>query len=525
MSSEKNGLRWLIVGVVWLVIAGIGALGYKFVFKKQEEEKLMMATGSSSSYKHDLTLLTDPFSGYAPWRSESLSNELRSYGIRLSVENDGGDYDSRIKALKDGDAEFAVFTIDSLLTSGASLGEFPGTIILVLDESKGGDAIVAYDKKVKSIQDLNHKDTRFILTRNTPSEHIARVVKTSFRLPNLPDNWIIDADGSGDAFNKFKNQDSNSRTVAILWQPYVSKALEIPGAHVLFDSSRLRGQIVDVLVVGREFLKEKPGIVRTVVESYLRVNFFYGNDQDAFASLIQSDAKIFGEKISLEQAEQTIEGIHFKNTVENYAHFGLLRGREAKGLQTLEDMIRDIARVLVKTGVFNVSPVEGRETSLYYDQVVKGLMVDKFHPRKALDIVEGLEVDYDPEKIRGTDDLPILSDQQWDSLMPIGQMEIPTISFGRGKSSISRQSQRDLDELCNTLVSFPNCYIKIVGNARAEGDPEANLKLAADRADEVFSYLKGKGVDKKRMKATGATPSDRGGDSQSVSFILGQLPY
>jgi hypothetical protein len=39
--------------------------------------------------------------------------------------------------------QLAVFTIDSLITAGAKAGDFPGSIVLVIDETKGGDAIVA----------------------------------------------------------------------------------------------------------------------------------------------------------------------------------------------------------------------------------------------------------------------------------------------------------------------------------------------------------------------------------------------
>jgi hypothetical protein len=40
---------------------------------------------------------------------------------RLTVQDDRGDVNARLKALQDGKAQLAVFTVDSLLTAGARL--------------------------------------------------------------------------------------------------------------------------------------------------------------------------------------------------------------------------------------------------------------------------------------------------------------------------------------------------------------------------------------------------------------------
>ena len=58
-----------------------------------------------------------------------------------------------------------------------------------------------------------------------------------------------------------------------MWEPYVSKALEKPGAQILLDSSKLKGYIVDVLVAERQFLKDHPDLVQAVVEAHCRAAF------------------------------------------------------------------------------------------------------------------------------------------------------------------------------------------------------------------------------------------------------------
>jgi outer membrane protein OmpA-like peptidoglycan-associated protein len=107
----------------------------------------------------------------------------------------------------------------------------------------------------------------------------------------------------------------------------------------------------------------------------------------------------------------------------------------------------------------------------------------------------------------------------------VGQLKVAPIAFARGTAGINVQSERDLDDLCRKLPSWPRYYLLVVGHARAEGDPQANLKLAEERALAVANYLFSKGVPRERVKAQAAPPSGTEGSSQSVSFELRQAPY
>ena len=98
----------------------------------------------------------------------------------------------------------AVFTIDSLLSAGARAGDFPASIVLVLDETKGSDAMVAMQSAVKGLEDLNDPSARIVLTPNSPSEFLARVVMAHFDLPRLPAQWSIEDQEASDVYRKFK---------------------------------------------------------------------------------------------------------------------------------------------------------------------------------------------------------------------------------------------------------------------------------------------------------------------------------
>lgn len=524
--SERTAKGILTAAVVWvLIIAAVGAL-YKFLVQPQVRKNTEEATSSESRYKTSIAVAADSFSGYGILRSEKIGELLAAEGIRLSVRDDRADYNARLRALRDGEVQMAVFTVDSLLSACARLGEFPATIVMIVDESKGADAIVAYKASVSNIEDLNSESAAFVLTPDSPSEFLARVTIANFNLPRLPEKWYRPANGAEEVFSEFTSDNGKEKRAYVLWEPYVSRALERDDAHLLIDSSNLKGLIVDVLVAQRSFLQSKPEQVRKVVEAYLRALYQYDREPGGIEKLFAEDmGKTGSSSLAPDQAKRLTQTIRLKNTLENYAHFGLLPESESKGLTHLEDIIGNITRILIRTGVFESDPLKGRAPSLFYDRILRQLKDDRFHPA-SLGLVQGVEPGAgDREQIRGEENLGTLSDQQWAQLVSVGTLSARPIRFARGTARINLQSERDLDELALRLESLPRYYIRVVGHTRSEGDVEANRKLAQQRADAATKYVIEKGLSPNRVRAEASEPEEGGGEAQSVTFVVGQLPY
>ena len=522
--SERRAKGCLLAAVVWCGILAVLAVGYKFFVHPYVSEKLKTATGSASQYKHEIFVATDSFSGYAVLRSDAVKQELKAKQIKLTFQDDKGDYTGRIKALQDGKVQLAVFTIDSLITAGAKAGAFPGSIVLVIDETKGGDAVVALKGAVSSLQDFNDTNARLVLTPNSPSEFLARVLIAHFNLPNLPEKWWIEADGASEVYKRFLSASPSEKRGYVLWEPYVSKALQKAGAYVVLDSSRLQGYIVDVLVAEREFLRDHPDLVRAVVEAHCRANYAYSQKQNGVTQLVMEDAKQTGQSLDDAQAKQIVAGIQWKNTLENYAQFGLSDSK-GSGVNHLEDMIANIIDVLVKTKGLPSDPLAGKHTTLFYSQILADMKAANFHPGKNLNIIDGLDTAADVEKVRAEKELAPLTAEQWNGLRPVGQLRIEPITFRRASANINEQSQRDLDELARRLQSYPRFYLRVIGHARPEGDPEANRQLAQARAETAAQFLVTQGVNQNRIKTEAALGKVEGGEAQAVSFVVGQVPY
>jgi len=239
------------------------------------------------------------------------------------------------------------------------------------------------------------------------------------------------------------------------------------------------------------------------------------------------DAKRTGsDRLTKEQAERLVDGIQWKNTLENYAHFGLVQDNRAQGLQHVEDMIANITDVLVTTKALGSNPVAGKASTLFYDRIVRDLHAQDFHPGKKVNIIAGAGPGIgELDAARGNNDLRKLSDAEWDRLIPVGEIRVPPIAFARGTARLNVQSQRELQYLAKRLQALPGYYLTVVGNARAQGDADANLKLANDRANAAAQALQENGLHANRIRAVAAPPLSANGSAQSVSFIVGQVPY
>lgn len=522
--DERRAARNIVAGIVILVLLAGLAFAFRFLVYPMMQGDLIAGTSSDSQYEHTVRIAADSFAGYAVLRSEAFRTGLGGRGIKVEIVDDAADYVARAKALRSQDVEMAVYTIDSDITSGAAIGSFPGTIVMVIDETAGADGIVAYQKSVPNVQALNHADAKIVATPSSPSETLARVTVTDFNLPHLGKDWLVEADGAADVYKQLRGADPADRRAYVLWEPYLSKALAIPGTVLLLDSGNVQGVIVDVLVAERRFLTDQPQVAQAVVEEYFRAQYAFEHQAGGMVPLLLDDAQLVGEPLTEAQAQKMVEGIRWKNTLENYVYFGLMSVQGVAAGQGLEDIIGNICRILVSSGGLDENPVEGRLHELYFDGPLRELQAQGFHPGQRLGVVD-TGVPLPDEQWRGARELPALSEAKWEALMPVGSMRVPPIQFTRGGSKLSIQGDRDAAAVAQQLKAWPTYYITLIGHARAEGDAEANLALARDRAEGVRNRIIREGISPNRVRAIAAPAQGTGGQYQSVVFEFGQVGY
>jgi outer membrane protein OmpA-like peptidoglycan-associated protein len=506
-----NQIRILIAAAIWLVLLGFGVIIWKWVLQPERqaeqareqqlrEQRQVEATQGTSRYSVDVALGLDSFSGYAVLRSQAFQEDLAAEGIRLTTSDDGADYARRMDALESGQIDMAAFPIDALVKLCSQRGRLPVTILAIIDETRGADAMVAYRQRFPDIDALNQPNTRFLLVGDSPSETLLRVVTQDFDLSALSPNSVVQVDSPESIMEAYRRATPTSDDVFVTWEPFVSQLLENDQLHVLVDSSKFTGFIVDSLVVTRDFLLKHPKVVEKVLQSYFRALHQF-REPDTLKRLVIEDAKSSGAILSDAQADRLISGIRWKNTQENYAHFGLRSDRVIH----VEDMLARISALLVASGAIDADPTEGQFSRLFFDKALRNLQTNRFLPE---------------ELVRTDEELRVLSDQQWDSLVPVGTLRVPELVFARGTAALTATSKLILDELADKLNSWPAYYLRIEGNAASEGNQQANLALALQRAEAAKEYLRSQGIPDGRMKsATGKVGQSR------VVFVLSELPY
>jgi outer membrane protein OmpA-like peptidoglycan-associated protein len=78
-----------------------------------------------------------------------------------------------------------------------------------------------------------------------------------------------------------------------------------------------------------------------------------------------------------------------------------------------------------------------------------------------------------------------------------------SIQFESGKAIIKKESFGDLDKIVEILKNYPKAKFRVEGHTDNVGNANNNKKLSQDRAAAVVKYLRDKGADGSRLRATG----------------------
>lgn len=513
-SSTYSKSRIFAIVLIWFSILSIAVFAWKFWMRPQQlktaeqkaaqdHEETIQKTSAHSRFKYTVNFAADAFSGYAGIRSNSFRDENANFGIKINLVDDGANYIQRLQKLSNGELDMAVFTVDALMKASAEIKDIPATIVALIDETKGADAMMASKVRFPNIDSLNSESLKIVCVKDSPSETLARVVMANFNLDKLPENPFKFMDNMDSVYQDYQTSKPNENKVFVLWEPYVSKIADNPDYHILVDSSKFSGFILDVIVVRRGFLVQNQTLVENVVKSYLKSMF---DNRSKMIQMISDDAKSCGSPLKPEQVQKLIEKIWWKNTQENFSHFGLTTGSGISHIETINTNIMD---VLVRTKAIKKDPTNNQPNLWYYDGIMRKLFETSWHPG------------FGNESVRQEKTLKVLSDEEWKQLKPVGTLQVSRLVFARGGSKLNNSSFSILDKLAESLKSWPQYYLLVQGNHASNGDAEANKILAESRANAAVEYLISKGVDQSRIHAETSKPNG----STTVAFVLGELPY
>jgi NitT/TauT family transport system substrate-binding protein len=247
--------------------------------------------------------------GYAPLYLAKEKGFFQKQGVEVEVVVIESPADRRAAFAADKIQGMAT-TVDTHVMTAAAENPIPVKQVLALDDSHGGDGIVA-KKEIKTIKDLKGKTVAAQLGAGASYFWLNYVLAQNKM--KLSDLKTVDMK-AGDAGSAFV---AGKVDAAVTWEPWLSKAKETPFGHVLLSSDKTPGIIVDSLAFKPDFLKKRGADVKKIVAAWNEaVKFAAQNPQEADPIM----AKFTGQKPEEFTKEKT--GVRFYGDKENKEYFG-----------------------------------------------------------------------------------------------------------------------------------------------------------------------------------------------------------
>jgi NitT/TauT family transport system substrate-binding protein len=211
--------------------------------------------------------------GWMPWDYADQSGILKKwadkYGIKIKLTQ-VNDYVESINQYTNGGFDACVMTNMDMLTIPAA-GGVDSTALIVGDFSNGNDGVVLKGKgkrlvdiKGQKVNLVELSVSHYLLVRALGSvglrERDIKVVNTS------------DADIVG-AFA------APATTAVVTWKPQLSAVVAAPNSQLVFDSSKIPGEIIDLMVVNTATLAANPKLGKALVGAwYETISLMLRND-------------------------------------------------------------------------------------------------------------------------------------------------------------------------------------------------------------------------------------------------------
>ena len=201
------------------------------------------------------------YAGWMPWGYASDSGIMKKwadkYGISVEIVQIN-DYVESINQYTAGAFDGCVMTNMDALTIPAA-GGVDSTALISGDYSDGNDGVVL--KGGKSLKDIKGQNVNLV-ELSVSHYLLARALDTvgmserDVSVVNTADADIVSAFVSPDV------------TATVTWNPQLSEVRKAEGAALVFDSSKVPGEIIDLMVVNTETLKQSPALGKALVGAW-----------------------------------------------------------------------------------------------------------------------------------------------------------------------------------------------------------------------------------------------------------------
>lgn len=269
------------------------------------------------------------YAGWMPWgymeEAGIIDKWADKYGISIDITQ-VNDYIEAINLYTAGRFDGATITNMDTLTIPAASG-VDSTALVIGDYSNGNDALVLKgddelaDVAGKEVHLVQFSVSHYFLARAL--EH-AGLSERDITTINTSDADIVAAFATPQV-----------EAVAI-WNPQLSAVLQDPNAHKVFDSSQIPGEILDMMVVNTETLRDNPELGKAVTGAWYETVALMNSGTPEGKKALQAMAEAAGTDLA--GFKQQLEATYLFDSPE-----ALLEFAQPEDLRRSMDFVRQFS--------------------------------------------------------------------------------------------------------------------------------------------------------------------------------------
>jgi len=215
--------------------------------------------------------------GWMPWGYGDNAGIVKKwadkYGIEIEVVQIN-DYIESINQYTAGQFDGCTMTNMDGLTIPAA-GGIDSTALIVGDFSNGNDGVVLKNKQ--SLKDIKGQKvnlvelsvSHYLLARGLESVGLA---EKDIKVVNTSDADMVAVYGT------------KSVSAVTTWNPLLSEITAMPNSNLVYDSSKIPGEIIDLLVVNTETLKANPKFGKALTGAWYEIMATMSNEKTSMAA-------------------------------------------------------------------------------------------------------------------------------------------------------------------------------------------------------------------------------------------------
>ncbi len=352
-----------------------------------------------------------------------------------------------------------------------------GKAVMIVDNTQGGDAVIARDPAVRSIEDLAGRSVA--LLQFTPShgmliDAIDNSSLSARKKESIKTVFINAEEGTAGVRAAFE---SGKVDAAVIWDPDLSLAQRsVKGSQIVYSTRTATNLIFDVMVCDSRVLAKPDGqaVVQKFVEGWMEgVKTARSNKDNAVDALVKTEE--FFKLLADKEGKPFIKGL-FDNLVwtgleDNARILGL-----AGGTNHYERVYRRFDEIYRKAGALAnpKSPVIAPQDSFDYRFIKNMLDKDKAASQAATK----------PQNTFSQSELTHATKQKAIVTKPV------TVGFTTGTATLTKRAQKTIDEeMVPFIENNGKAYFEVSGNTDSTGSQATNMRLSGSRAKSVVDYL------------------------------------